>query len=285
MNGETTGPTIIGALQAALQSLWKHRTPVLGLLVLYFVIVGLMFFAALDLLAGLFEALGYPQPLEAAAAEAPEGNLLPAIVITIAIGFIGGGVLMALIGRLIALGRERMFEGGLPAFARRVLWVTWRLVEWTILLALAYLPLYLLLTITNWLYGLGAGGTWQDLVTILHMVLATALIALSVLAIFAVVSLTIWAACQDQRLGVVEAWSILKGLRLRLMLTIFLILAMTTLIAVALLWVAAMLFPEPGTIHYLTGLLGLGIADFTTGYLWLALGGQYARAIGLGAIH
>lgn len=283
MSETNTGPNIIGGLGSALGGLWRQKTTAAALFGLYLLIVGAIFLAPFNLYAGFFDAILHDRAYRAA--EAPEDNLLMALMIMFTLGYMGGGVIMALIGRLIALGGDRMFEGGLPAFARRVLWVTWRLVEWTILLALAYLPLYLLLTITNWLYGLGAGGTWQGLVTILHMVLATALIALSVLAIFAVVSLTIWAACQDQRLGVVEAWSILKGLRLRLMLTIFLILAMTTLIAVALMWVAAMLFPEPGTIHYLTGLLGLGIADFTTGYLWLALGGQYARAIGLGAIH
>ena len=277
MSETNTGPNIIGGLGSALCSLWRQKTAAAALFGLYLVIVGLMFVAPSNLYAGFLDALLHDRAYRAA--EAPGDNLRLALVIMFALGYMGGGVLMALIGRLIALGRERMFEGGLPAFARRVLWVTWRLVEWTILLALAYLPLYLLLTITNWLYGLSAGGVWQGLVAILHAVLVTALIALSILAIFAVVSLTIWAACQDRRLGVVEAWVILKGLRLRLMLTIFLMLAMTTLIAVALMWVAAMLFPEPGTIHYLAGFLGLGSADFLTGYLWLAVGGQYARAI------
>ena len=278
MSETNTGPNIIGGLVSALCSLWRQKTTAAALFGLYLVIVGLMFLIPFNLYAGFFEAFLHDRAYRAA--EAPGDNLLLALVIMFALGYLGGGVLMALIGRLIALGRERMFEGGLPALARRVLWVTWRLVEWTILLALAYLPLYLLLIITNWLYGLSAGGSWQGLVTILHVVLVIALIALSILAIFAVVSLTIWAACQDQRLGVLEAWSALKGLRLRLMLSLFVLLAMTTLMAATVLWLAPLIFPEPGTAHYVTGILGLGIADFLTGYLWLAVGGRYAIAIG-----
>lgn len=276
MSQTNTGPSIIGGLVSALCSLWRQKTTAAALFGLYLVIAGLMFVAPFDLYAGLFEAITHDRGYRPA--EAPGDNLLLALAIMLVVGLVGGGILMALLGRLIALGRERMFEGGLPALTRRCLWVIWRFAEMMILLTIAYLLLYLLMIITNWLYGLSAEATWQGLVVILHMVLVMALIAWSILAIFAVVSLTIWAACQDRRLGLVEAWHTLKGLRLRLMLTLFVLMAMTTLIGSALMWLAVVLFPQPGGVHYVTSFLGLGSADFLTGYLWLAVGGQYAPA-------
>lgn len=278
MNDARTAPSIIGGLVSALCSLWRRKTTAAALFGLYLVIAGLMFVAPFELYAGFFEAIMHDRAYRPAAA--PGDNLRLALAIMLVVGFAGGGILMALIGRLVSLGRERMFEGGLPALTRRCLWVIWRMIEAMILGVLVYLLLYLVLAVTNWLYGLSADGTWQGVVAVLHTLGAIALIALSILAIFAVVSLTILAACQDRRLGVGEAWSTLKGLRLRLMLTLFVLMAMTTLIGLALMWLAAVIFPEPGAAHYVSGFLGLGSADFLTGYLWLAVGEQYARAIG-----
>ena len=281
MNGETTGPTITGALQAALQSLWRQKLGAAMLFGFYLVMAGALFVAPFDLYAGLYDSILHDQTYRAD--QAPGDDLWGAFIIMAMLGVVGGGVLMTLIGRLAALGPERMFEGGLPAFARRALWVIWRFIEALILLAVASALFYLFLIVTDWLNGFISGvATWQSPLDILFIILASTLIALSLLSIFAVVSLTIWAACQDRRVGLIEAWRALQGMRLRIMLTIFLMLLMTMLIALALLWLAAMLFPEPGSAHYVTGLIGLGMVDFLTGYLWLAVGGQYYRATGLG---
>ena len=276
MRDATTAPSITGGLVSALCSLWRQKTAAAGLFGLYLVITGLMFLAPFDLYAGLFDAIVHDRGYRPA--EAPGDNLPLAFAIMFVVGLVGGGVLMALLGRLIALGPKRIYDGGLAALTRRSLWVIWRFSEALILLAIGYLALYLIMIATNWIYGL-AGAVWQGPVAILHIITIFTLIILAVLAIFAVVSQTIPAACQDRRVGVIEAWSALKGLRLRMMLTLFLLMAMTTLIATILIWLAAVIFPEPGPLHYLTGFLGLGGGDFLTAYLWLAVGTQYALAI------
>ena len=120
MNGETTGPTITGALQAALQSLWRQKLGAAMLFGIYLVFAGALFVAPFDLYAGLYDSILHDQTYRAD--QAPGDDLWGAFIIMAMLGIVGGGVLMMLIGRLAALGPERMFEGGLPAFARRSLW-------------------------------------------------------------------------------------------------------------------------------------------------------------------
>ncbi len=281
MNQANTAPSITGGLVSALCSLWRQKFSAAILFGFYLVVAGATIVAPFDLYVGLYDSILHDQTYRAD--QTPGDDLWGAFIIMAILGIVSGGVLMMLIGRLAALGPERMFEGGLPAFTRRALWVIWRFIEALILLAVASALFYLFLIVTDWLNGFISGvATWQSPLDILFIILASALIALSLLSIFAVVSLTIWAACQDRRVGLIEAWRALAGLRLRIMLTIFLMLLMTMLIALALIWLAVMLFPEPGSAQYVAGLIGLGMVDFLTGYLWLAVGGQYSKAVGLG---
>jgi hypothetical protein len=280
MNEAASGPTITGAIRTALQSLWAQKGPAAGLLVLYLFLGALILGLPYNLYAGVVEAILHARDYTAATAA---GDNIPlALAIMAFLGLVGGGILMTLIGRLIALGRAQMLEGGPAALLRRALWVVWRLIEAMILVFLVYLLLYLLMTVTNWLYGLSDDVTWQGVAAILHIVFLIALISLSLLAIFAVVSLTIWAACQDRRVGLLKACRALGGMRIRLMISLFIIVAGATLLGLVAVELADLVLPDMTVLGSVILFTGLGLADFLTAYLWLSIGGQYSRASGLG---
>ena len=279
MNDAERAPGITEGLVSALCSLWGRKYSAAMLFGFYLLVAGLMFWAPYDLYSGMIESIVKAKNYVGDLAQGDD--IRGAFIIMSVIAIVGGSILMTMMGRLIALGQAQIFGGGAAALAKRSAWVAWRFIEAMILLAVGYVILYLFLIITNWLYGLNSDATWQGLVAIVHTVMVIGLIGLSILAIFAVVSLTIWAACQDRRVGLLQAWRALKGLRLRLMLSLFVVLTGTALFGFLVISLADYVLPDMGVTGGLILFLGLGGTDFVTGYLWLALGGQYSRAIGI----
>lgn len=279
MNDMRPTPSFGQALAWAFQRLIEEMRTVL-IISLLLVVVSLIAFTPLfGFYAELFGTLmeGNLDPDSMAGIEFPGSGFLFMMIVL----FAGFSTVFVLMSRLTDMDRSLLLEGGFGALASRALWVIWRLIcatGWMMLVGLIMAVAFMLILITTGVtanLALGESGA-ASIVTVLTIVLYIVMIVVFV-GIYGALSVAIYAASRDIKIGILASWKALKGCRRRLVIAnVLLYLVMVAAYVVIALMTAA-LFAALGGLALgfyvvLTSLMG-GIYAF----LWIGVGAAFAN--------
>ena len=279
MNDTPSTPTFGQALAWAFQRLKEEMRTVLILSVLLVIVLVIAFTPLFGFYAELFGILmeGNLDADSMAAIDFPGFGMLFAMVVAIA----GSSAVYVLIARLTDMDRSLLLEGGFGALASRALWVIWRLIcaaGWMMLAGFVMAAAFMLIMIVTGVtasLALGEQGA-AGIVTVLTVVLYIVMIVVFV-GIYGALSVSIYAASRDIKLGVFACWKALQGCRRRLVIAnviLYLIMAVAYL-AIGLITVA--LFAAVGGLAFGFYLVLVSLLGGVYAFLWLGVGAAFAN--------
>ncbi len=197
---------------------WAEKEPVLLIGLLEGVIMVTVFWPVVQLNFAAVQVAGSKDTAQAEAFLADVMGLWPLYLLMMLFNL----VVTVVIARLAARGRREVLAGGLPALARHLLWVLWRIlgsIGWILAGLAAVWLVAMAITIPLSLIAGGGSGTFAAMLQgVLAVMLAGGLLLLS-----GAVGLSLISECSDHHLSIRRAWGLLKGQRVTLSAGIFLI--------------------------------------------------------------
>ncbi|MCH8862333.1 MAG: hypothetical protein IID51_07460 [Proteobacteria bacterium] len=197
---------------------WAEKEPILLIGLLEGVIMVTLFWPVVQLNFSALQVAGSGDATLTEAFLASMMDLWPRYLLMMLFNL----TITVVIARLAARGRAATLAGGLPALARHIMWVLWRVLSATgwILAGLAALWLVAMaITMPLSLIAGGGGGTFAAMLQgVLVILLAGGLLLLS-----GATGLSLVSECADHHLSIRGAWGLLKGQRVTLAAGIFVV--------------------------------------------------------------
>ncbi len=197
---------------------WAEKEPVMLIGLLEGVIMVTLFWPVVQLNFAAMQVAGGTDTAQAEAFLADVTDLWPLFLLMMLFNL----VVTVVIARLAARGRREVLAGGLPALARHLLWVLWRMLcaaGWIFVgLAMMWLAAMAITIPISLIAGGGSGPSAPLLQGILVVLLAGGMLLLS-----GAVGLSLISECADHHLSIRRAWDLLKGQRLTLAAGIFVV--------------------------------------------------------------
>ncbi len=251
---------------------------VLILSVLLMVIFLIAFTPLFGFYATLFGTLmeGNLDPDSMAAIEFPGFGMLFAITVA----FAGASAIYVLIARLTDMDRSLLLEGGFGALANRAMWVIWRLIcasGWMMLVGLIMMiammvVMFALGAALTMAMGEGAAGVLIVISVVFYIVMIAAFVG-----IYGALSVAIYAASRDTKIGILASWNALKGCRRRLVLANVVIYLVVMVLYVLVIFLAAALFAAIGGPAIVIYLVLASLMAGLYAFMWLAVGAAFAN--------
>lgn len=278
MNDTRPAPTFGQALAWAFGRLLEEMRTVLILSLLLVIVLLIAFMPLFGFYAELFGTVieGNLDPDSMAAMEFPGIGFLFMMIVL----FVGSSAVYVLIARLTDMDRSLLLEGGFGTLASRALWVIWRLIcaiGWMMLVGLIMMVVMMVV-----MFGLGAlaGFAMGEGATGVMIVVSVAFYVVMVVVfvgIYGALSVAIYAASRDIKIGVLASWNALKGCRRRLILAnvILYLLMVAAYVLIALISVA--LFAAVGGLAFGFYLVLISLMAGIYAFLWLGVGAAFAN--------
>lgn len=245
------------------------------------VVMLIAFYPLLPFYARLFEAAasGAPSPGDARFFDIPMAGYLFAIVVSL----LGSSMIYVLFSRLSDLEGGDLMEGGLGKLMRRGLWVAWRVISATMWLMLGTIAAIVLMMIISLVLGFiltlfGMPGLATILVTTIGVVVYFGLILFNV-AVYGVLSISIFVASHDLRIGIRQTWNKIYEFRVRLVLTNFILFLIVFAIDLVLVLVMAPVIAVAGSNALFAAVALLSLVLGVAVFLWLAVGAAFTYAV------
>lgn len=265
----------------AFRRLWEEIGLVLLLSAFLTVVMLIAFYPLLPFYARLFEAAasGVLSPGDARSFDIPMAGYLFAIVVSL----LGSSMIYVLFSRLSDLEGSDLMEGGLGKLMSRGLWVAWRVISATMWLMLGTIAAIVLMMIVSFVLGFiltlfGMPTLAMILVTTIGVVVYFGLILFNV-AVYGVLSISIFVTSHDLRIGIRETWNKIYEFRTRLVLTNFVLFLIVFAIALVLVLVMAPVIIVAGSNALFAAVALLSLVLGVAVFLWLAVGAAFTYAV------
>lgn len=197
---------------------WAEKEPVMLIGLLEGVIMVTVFWPVVQLNFAAMKVAGSRDTAQAEAFLADVMGLWPLYLLMMLFNL----AVTVVIARLAAKGRAGTLAGGLPALARHLLWVLWRILSATGWILVGLATIWLVAMAITIPISLIAGGGSGSFATLLQGILAV-LLAGGLLLLSGAVGLSLISECADHHLSIRRAWDLLKGQRLTLAAGIFVV--------------------------------------------------------------
>ena len=279
MNPTPSTPTIGQALTWAFQRLNEELRTVFILSALLMVIFLIAFTPLFGFYLELFGAMvdGQLEPEQMAALDISGWAALFSIVVA----FAGSSAIYVLLARLTDLEHSELLEGGFGALANRALWIVWRLICASGWIALSMIVMMVAMMIV--LFAVGAlvtaifgQGASVGVLALTAFIFYAAMIVVFV-SIYGALSVSIYAASRDTKIGILATWNALKGCRRRLVLANVVIYLVVMVVYVPVIFLAAALFAVLGGLALVLYLVLASLIAGLYAFLWLAVGAAFAN--------
>ncbi len=228
----------------------------------------------------LFSALS-ESPVNLAKYQAIEASDL-ATIFAIIVSAAGASAIFVLMSRLTDLDHSALLEGGFIGLRKRALWVAWRLAGafgFIAVMAIAMMMITIFALIALGAVGShtwpGTGG-WVSLILVGTIALFAG-IFMVFMAVLGALSISIYAASRDLRVGIFETWEALEGSQWHLVLAnIYLYLALVLAMGLAALLSGAFFEVIGGLALVIFVVLSSSIGGVYA-FLWLTMGAAFAN--------
>jgi hypothetical protein len=279
MNDEPSKPTFGQALAWAFQRLREELRTVLILTVFLIVILLISFVPVIgfytQLLGGYFEGNRDPALFESL--DFPGLGFLFTTVFAI----IGSSAIYVLLSRLTDMDRARLLEGGFGVLINRALGVVWRLICATGWMMLVGLVMMIAIMIVLFVIGIPASLSMGEegaagLLIVISVPLYAVMVVLFV-AIYGALSVSIYAASRDIKIGILATWKALKGCRRRLVIANVIVYLILVAAYVPIALLTGLMFSSMGVGAVIVYLALSSLLAGIYAFIWLGIGAAFAN--------